>query len=456
VGTYQCASLRVPISYSDPSAGDLSIAVVRLPASGPGPVLGDVVMNPGGPGGSGVDFLEQDANSFPASLRDHFNLVSFDPRGVARSDPVTCVSPAGIRQYAALDPAPVTTAQIDQVVSATKAFDAECAKHTSRLLLENIGTVDVAIDMDQLREALGQPKLTYLGFSYGTYLGAVYAELFPSHVRAMVLDGALNPELTSNALNLQQAESFEVDLHDFFSWCNTNSTCEQELPGGASAAFHQLMSSLESGSTLPAQLNPQFGGNQTVDYGVAVTGVLASLYSQSDWPDLAQALQEAMDGNGSYLDAIALSYEGFQPNGSLENIEESNVAVNCVDRPSPTTLSQYESLAKQFAVDAPDFGPLEAWGSLPCAYWPVAPTGSPQPIHAPGTPPILVVGSTHDPATPYSWAQALASQLQHGVLLTRDGDGHTGYFSSTCVQNWADSYLTTLAIPPKGTVCQSN
>ncbi|MFZ0667198.1 MAG: alpha/beta hydrolase, partial [Acidimicrobiales bacterium] len=455
VGQFQCATLRVPISYSDPTAGDLSIAVVRLPASGSGPEAGDIVMNPGGPGGSGVDFLEQSASGFPASLRSRFNLVSFDPRGVARSDPVTCVSAAQIRQFADIDPAPVTASQIDQVVSATKAFDEACAEHTSRLLLENMSTVDVAIDMDQLREALGQSKLTYLGFSYGTYLGAIYAQLFPTHIRAMVLDGALNPDLTNNELDLQQAEGFETDLHDFFNWCTTNSTCEQELPGGAEAAYEQLITSLKNGQTLPAELVPQFGGDQTVDYGIALTGILASLYSSSDWSELAQALQAAIGGDGSDLDAIALSYEGFQPNGSLENILESNAAVNCLDRPAPTSVPVYVQLAQQFAAKAPDFGPPEAWGSLECAYWPVAATGVPDEIHAAGAPPILVVGATHDPATPYIWAQELASQLDSGELLTRDGDGHTSYFSSTCIDNWVDQYLTTLAMPPKGTVCGS-
>jgi pimeloyl-ACP methyl ester carboxylesterase len=284
----------------------------------------------------------------------------------------------------------------------------------------------------------------------------VYAQLFPTHVRALVLDGALDPALSNNELSLEQAEGFEVDLNDFFTWCTTNSTCHSELPSGA-VGYHQLMGKLESGAeALPAQLQPQFGGNQLVDYGVAITGVLASLYSIDEWPQLAQALQQAEGGNGTDLDAIALSYEGFQPNGSVENIEAANTAVNCLDHPVPTSISEYFQLAQQFAVKAPDFGPLEAWGSLTCAYWPVPPTGTPVPIHAAGAPPILVIGTTHDPATPYEWAQALASQLDSGVLLTRDGDGHTAYFDSTCIQSWADRYLTTLATPPIRTVCQSN
>lgn len=455
LGSYRCADLSVPISYTDTAAGHLSLAIVELPASG-SPVLGDVVTNPGGPGGSGVDFLEQSASGFPASLRRHFNLVSFDPRGVDRSDPVDCVSPAAIRALAGMNPAPVGTAQIDHVVAEIKSFDDACAAHTSRLLLENMSTVDTAIDMDELRQALGQQKLTYLGFSYGTYLGAVYAQMFPTRIRAMVLDGAVNPDLTNDELDLQQADGFEVDLHDFLDWCDNNSTCQSELPDGAESDYHQLMSKLSRGTTLPAQLKAQFGGDQTVDYGTAVTAVVSALYSQNDWPDLAEALSDAINGDGSYLDGLALQYEGFQPNGSLENIEEASNATSCLDRPVPTSISEYVALAKQFSEKAPDFGAMEAWGSLVCAYWPVAPTGTAQEIHAPGAPPIVVVGATQDPATPYVWAQALASQLDSGVLLTRDGNGHTSYFSSTCVQTWVDKYLTTLTTPPKGTVCASS
>ena len=400
---FQCATLKVPISYEEPNAGSLSLALVRLPSTGPGPAKGDIVTNPGGPGASGVDFLEQNANRFPASLRSDFNLVSFDPRGVARSDQVACVSAPAIRQLVSLNPAPVGNSQIAQVVAAIKAFDEACAAHTSRLLLENMSTVDVAIDMDEIRAALGQAKLTYVGFSYGTYLGAIYAELFPSHVRAMVLDGALNPDLTSDEISLEQAQSFEIDLNDFFAWCNGNSMCESELPGGAATDYQHLMSSLENGSTLPSELIPSFGGTQTVDYGVAVTGVLASLYFQDDWPQLGQALQQAIGGDGSDLDAIALSYAGFQPDGSLENIEEAYLAVSCLDRPAPTTISEYVSLAQQFAAKAPDFGAVQAWGSLACAYWPVPtdrqPCTDPR-AGSPADPGGRVPPTTRPPPTP--------------------------------------------------------
>jgi len=454
-GVFRCAKLPVPIDYSKPQLGSLDIAVIELPATSRHPE-GDLVMNPGGPGGSGVDFLEQAWSSFPASIRAHFNLVSFDPRGVGLSDPVNCLTPSQLRQWIALNPDPETPSQIATVVAATKAFVRSCEEHNSMLLLRNIATIDEAKDMERLRAALGQPKLTYLGFSYGTYLGALYAEQFPTHVRAMVLDGAVDPALSAAVSDAQQAVGFEVDLHDFYNWCNTNTTCRRELPKGAKAAYATLLERLGKGAQIWARFTPPFGGSQRLTVGLAELGVISALYDESDWPYLAQGLQQALQGNGGDLALFAYEYAGLQPNGTYQNILSANVAISCVDSPGPSTLGAIEALARKLAKIAPDFGASEAWGGLPCVYWPVPPVGKPAPIHADGTPPILVVGSTNDPATPYSWAKALASQLQHGVLLTRNGPGHTGYLNSTCVQIWADRYLENLTLPPKGLVCPSS
>jgi pimeloyl-ACP methyl ester carboxylesterase len=454
-GSFLCADLTVPISYAHPSLGSIKIAVAELPSTSAHPE-GDVVMNPGGPGASGVDFLEQSGSSFPSSLLSHFNLVSFDPRGVERSAPVNCLSTAGIVQWSALDPDPTTPAQIDQVIAASKAFVAGCEAHTSKLLLANLGTINSARDMDRLRAALGQPKLTYIGFSYGTYLGALYANLFPSHVRAMVLDGAVDPDLSTVTTDIQQAQGFEVDLHDFYAWCSKDQGCRQGLPQGAATGYQQLINRLNSGAKIAALFPGQADLSQNLTVGLAELGVLSALYDSSDWSDLGQALDQALHGDGSLLASFAYYYSGLEPNGSFENIISAYTAISCIDFPNPSSVAQIESLAKTAARVAPDFGASEAWGGLPCAYWPIPPVGRSMDIHALGSPPIVVVGSSHDPATPYSWAQALASQLAHGVLLTRLGDGHTGYLNSACIQNWADRYLETLAVPPKGTVCASD
>ncbi len=449
---FRCATLEVPIDYSAPSRGRLGLAVVELPSTSAHPV-GDLVMNPGGPGGSGVSFLEQ--TPFPAGLRSEFNLVSFDPRGVGESDPVRCVGTAGIRRLIGLDPAPTTPSEVASVVAATKSFVAACAEHTPRLLLENMSSVATVEDMDRLRAALGEAKLNYLGFSYGTYLGELYAERYPTHLRAAVLDGVVDPALSTAEDDRQQGAGFETDLHDFFAWCPHDATCKGLLPGGAAAAYKTLLADLAGGRSIPAQLKPKYGGTVPLTLGVAETAIAGSLYSNQSWPDLAEGLAQALGGDGGLLAAIAYSYEGLQSNGRFQNQIAAGVATDCLDRPSPVGLSSYERLASELAKSEPDFGASEAWGSLPCAYWPVPPQGRPAPIHAPGSPDILLVGSTGDPATPYPWAVAVSHQLDHAELLTRDGPGHTAYFFSTCIDGYVDRYLVTLRMPPMHTTCPS-
>jgi pimeloyl-ACP methyl ester carboxylesterase len=453
---FECGTLAVPVSYGDPAEGVIHISVIELPSAEPDPI-GDVVLNPGGPGASGIQYLEQSWTGFPLSLRDRFTLVSFDPRGIGASDPVVCEPPAGIRALVALPPAPVGTSQVDEVVAATRRFVAGCVASLPHDALANLATSVTARDMDRLRVALGQSKLTYFGYSYGTYLGAVYADLFPAHVRAMVLDGALDPADTAVQIEQQQGAAFEVDLHDFLDWCHTAGQCGAiSTASDAYTAFEQLMGRFEAGRSESAALPAAFGGTQTVDYGVALLGVLTGLYGPDSWPDLGQALVEAESGNGTDLGYLADYYAGQQNDGSFANIVSANNAINCLDRPNPTGIATFESLAAEFEKTAPDFGGTEAWGSLTCAYWPIPPTGAPFTVHAPGLPPLLVVGSTHDPATPYIWAQALAAQLPGARLLTRTGDGHTAYIFSSCIRTWVDRYLTTLALPPAGTVCASD
>jgi pimeloyl-ACP methyl ester carboxylesterase len=452
-GTFQCSTLVVPVSYSDSHDGTIKLAVIELPSTGAVATAGDVVLNPGGPGASGVQFLQGAASEFPAALRAKFNLVSFDPRGVGESDPVVCASPAALRRWIALDPDPGTPAAVSSLIVAVKAFDRSCRMPSD--VLASLSTAVTARDMDRLRVALGRSKLDYLGFSYGTYLGALYAQAFPSHVGNMALDGAIDPALGAAPLEIEQANSFEVDLHDFFAWCPTNATCHQELPAGAAVTYGNVIDRLKGGGTLTADLSSVLGGVQQATYGVALTGVISSLYTTTDWPYLAEGLAQAASGNGTVLTELAYEYAGFNANGTAANLISANLAVSCLDRPSPP-VAGLSALARQFAKTAPDFGPAEAWGSLPCNYWPVAPTGRATAVHLAKSLPILVVGSTHDPATPYVWAKALTSELAGSRLLTRTGDGHTGYFSSTCVQSWVDNYLLSGHRPPVGTVCASN
>jgi pimeloyl-ACP methyl ester carboxylesterase len=449
---FSCAHLDVPVDYAKPAGGSLSLAMVELPATSSRPV-GDLVMNPGGPGGSGVQFLE--TTSFPVALRASFNLVSFDPRGVGESDPVRCLGASGIRNFIALDPAPETPAEIAVVVRATKGFDRSCTLHSSRALLQNMSTLDTVHDLDRIRAALGQAKLNYLGFSYGTYLGELYAQTYPGHVRAMALDGVVDPALSYSDILEQQAEGFEADLADFFAWCPEDKACSRDLPQGAKTDFKLLLARLAAGAPLVADLPPKYGGVQKVTLGVADTAVLGSLYSDQTWPDLASAIQLALAGYGAELAALAYAYQGLMPNGGYANLAAAGTATSCLDRPYPSNVTAYEDLARRLAKVAPDFGAWSAWTDLSCAYWPVPARGRPKAIRADGSPPILLVGSTGDPATPYSWAQSVVHELARAQLLTRIGPGHTGYFSSTCIEHWVDSYLKTLKLPPENTVCTS-
>jgi pimeloyl-ACP methyl ester carboxylesterase len=450
---YLCSELSVPVDYADPTGAHLSLALAELPATS-AHVIGDLVMNPGGPGASGVQFLE--TTTFPAALRSSFNLVGFDPRGTGQSDPVSCEDAAGIRNMIALDPDPQTPAQVATVVGTVKAFDRSCAEHTSMSLLENVGTRDTVRDLDLIRAALGQPKLDYMGFSYGTYIGELYAQMFPGHVRAMVLDGTVDPALSSSATVSGQAKGFETDLGDFFAWCPGNKSCAAELPQGAKVAYEKLFQGLAAGDRLMADLPAQYGGSQQVTLGLAETAAAGSLYSDQTWSYLASGIAQGLAGNGYLLAVLAYVFQGMMLNGQFSNLVAASYAISCVDRPYLKTVTAYEQLAARLVKADPDFGGISAWSDVACAYWPVPAQGPVAPIHAAGSPPILVIGSTGDPATPYPWAQAVARQLDHAELLTRTGPGHTGYINSTCIQGWTDRYLATLEMPPPGTSCASS
>jgi len=371
---YRCATLRVPLDYSDPAGATIGLALIEQAASG-AHVLGDIVLNPGGPGASGLQFLE--STSFPPALRASFNLISFDPRGVGASDPVTCVGASGIRSLVALNPDPRTPAEVAGVVAATKAFDQACAKHSPATLLHNVSTLDTVRDLDALRAALGQAQLNYFGFSYGTYIGELYAQDFPGHLRSMVLDGTEDPALSDSAFVAGQAVGFETDLRDFFAWCGTNKSCSTELPQGARKAYAELLAQVGSGTTLYAYLLPMFGGKQPVTLGVAATAVLGSLYSNQTWPFLAQAIAQGLGGNGALLAELAYSYAGLLPNGQYANVIAANTAITCSDRAYPTSTASYQQLAAQLTKLAPDFGAFAAWSDFDCAFWPVTTDAKP-------------------------------------------------------------------------------
>jgi pimeloyl-ACP methyl ester carboxylesterase len=443
---YQCASVAVPRDPQHPAAGTIELAIDRRPASGH--KIGSLLVNPGGPGASGVDLLPDLITSMPSSLLARFDIVGFDPPGVARTAPITCLDSAGLARYFHLDPAPATTAGFDALVAEDKTFAAGCEAR-SGAELPYVGTVDAAMDLDVLRQALGDAKLNYLGFSYGTFLGAEYAELYPTHIRALVLDGALDPALPVITQLDQQSASLDGELRQFFASCASDSKCPWRPVGDPATAFANLLARVRT-SPLPAQDTSRTVGPSELLYGTA-----AALYSTATWRDLEYGLAQASSGDGTTLLELFDAYTGRNRDGSYSNLFEANAAINCLDAPAPN-LAQILAAAPAAQSLAPIFGVQDLYSEAGCSVWPVAATGQVGPIHATGSPPIVVVGSTGDPITPYTWAQALASQLQRGVLLTRVGSGHTAYRSSPCIRTAVDKYLIDLTPPAAGTTCPSN
>ena len=443
-GSLQCATVEVPLDYSQPAGARIGLAVARRPALDPARRIGSLVINPGGPGDSGVDDLPTELRVLGPAVQDRFDIVSYDPRGVARSDPVRCGAP-GPTTGLLPDPAPTDETGRRQLVAADRAFASACLAASGAALLAHAGTREGVEDLDRLRAALGDDRLTFVGHSYGTYLGALYADAYPGRVRALVLDGALDPALDLTRQVEVQAVGFDRVLAQFLSWCAANpGGCGWRPGGDAGAAFQSLLDAARR-RPLPAGAGRQMGPGEIYE---AVEGVM---YSPSRWPALGRALAAAAAGNGAAVVALSDAYLNHGgPNGA-----DAFEAVTCADHPAPTDPSAYPALARRLAGSAPVFGPVFAWGELACGLWPVPPTGRPHPVRAAGSPPILVVGTTADPVTPLAWAQSLAAELEHGVLLTRQGRDHVAYFYSACVRSWVDGYLLSGATPPPGTVCAS-
>lgn len=455
---FECASLQVPLDYANPARQTIQLAVIRKRATDPAHRIGSLITNPGGPGGSGVEFIKQNypaqlgqPSYFGPPLRADFDIVSFDPRGVGQSAPVTCLTDTQLDHFFALDPTPTTPAEVDAVVSGDKSFDAGCRAH-SGALLPYVGTLNAARDMDILRAALGDAKMYYLGASYGTYLGAVYAQLFPTHLARAVLDGPVPPNQTTKQQDLGQAVGFQDEFNRFITDCVTHSDC----PLGTNAAAAEGKLADFFASTLRHPLPT--GTPRMLDEALAETGVVLTMYdSPTSWSLLRTVLAQAMAGDGRGLLVLSdLYYERNPKTGHYSNESAANVAINCIDRPPDVhSVGDVRAELGEFERASPLLGATFAWGELQCAYWPVPPDSQPHPIHYASSPPILVVGTIHDPATPYPAARDMANQLSSAVLLTYNGDGHTAYNrGSTCVNNAVNAYLAQGTVPATGTVCQ--
>jgi pimeloyl-ACP methyl ester carboxylesterase len=447
-GEFECATMRAPLDYRNPSRGDVDIAMIRLPASKRDQRVGALFINPGGPGGSGIEYARQARAVLTKPVRARFDIVGFDPRGVASSDPIRCQSDQETDVWLAADASPDNAAEERRLEDLSRALAQRCRARGGSLLA-HMSTQDAARDLDIMRSTLGEQQLFYLGKSYGTLLGATYAELFPGRVGRAVLDGAMDPQLSADELSRGQAEGFELAVQAFVADCVRR---ECPLGGNRDEALRRLTKLLADLDHAPLETADS---TRPLTQSLAVLGIAVPLYDRSSWTILRAALVDALDGDGTTLLTLSDLYTERQQNGHYENNSNDAIyAVNCLDRPDDTAVADARRLAAALSAESSLFGSYIAWSNRPCASWPTKPTNAPLTIHAEGAKPILVIGTTRDPATPYKWAEGLAEQLTSGILLSYDGDGHTAYAQGNdCVDSVVAAYLIEGKIPADGTRC---
>jgi pimeloyl-ACP methyl ester carboxylesterase len=441
----ECARVWVPLDYSDPDGQAITVEMAKHAATGSSR-LGTVFINPGGPGVSGVDFTN--ANPLDSNLTSHYDVVGFDPRGVGRSTPIDCLGDSDLDAFIAANPSPETPVEIQKVEDIWSHYVDGC-KERSGPLLDHVSTVDVARDLDVMRALVGDDKLHYFGFSYGTYIGATYAGLFPEKVGRMVLDGAVDPEATPLRSQILQTKGFETALTAYLQDCVNQGNCPLgDSVGAGEKTIENLLADVAI-SPLPTQ------SGRDLTLGLAVYGVIFPLYDVQTWPLLTQALTAAMQGQGDVLLAIADAYTARTSDGTYRNNQvEAQAPINCLDNPQDESVEDIVAGEKRFERFAPILGRIGAWFPYACSNWPFTADAPKPDFAAAGAPPIVVIGTTRDPATPFSQSVNLAHELDSGVLIARDGDGHTGYGQGNpCVDSAVDAYLVDGTTPKDGLTC---
>lgn len=456
----ECGFLSVPVDYAKPGGDVAQLALIRFKATGD--KIGSLVINPGGPGESGVGAAVSTVGKLPASVRDRFDLVGFDPRGVAASRPaVWCNSDDDNDRDRSEPMVDYSPEGVEHMEQETKEFIDRCVQKMGKDFLANVGTANVARDLDAIRAELGDEKLTYLGYSYGTRIGATYAEQFPDRVRAMILDGAVDPNMDPTEADLRQAAAFQTAFNDYAADCAKSPNCPLGTdPTKAVDVYQTLVDPLVDH---PARTRDP----RNLSYSDAIVGTILTLYSPSMWQYLTQGLTElrgtgagdnlAPSGaTGDTLLTLADFYMGRDANGHYDNSTDVRVAVNCVDRPPVTDRAATVEKDRKSRELAPFMNYGEFTGHAPlsmCAFWPVPPTSTPHELKVDGLPPTLVVSTTNDPATPYQAGVDLARQLG-GSLLTFDGTQHTVVFQgNSCVDDIAARYLVDGTVPPPDSRC---
>ncbi len=448
-GAADCATITVPLDYADPDGPTIELALTRMKATGD--KIGSLFVNPGGPGGSAVDYAKAADYIVTPEIRERFDIVGLDPRGVAHSDDVQCMTDEQLDVLGAIDGTPDSAQEEQDIVEFAKVPGEGCAENSSPLFA-HVETANSARDLDVARALVGDETLSYLGKSYGTMLGATYAELFPDRVGRLVLDGVLPASLDIVEVTKGQADAFEVAVRDFAGYCLGVDGCP--LSGSVDEAVTQLQDWMTELDTAP--LPGRAGEERDLNEALAMYAVLSNLYFPgSDYPRLREALGRAMDdGDPTRMFEILDARISRGPDGRyFDNSTEAFYAITCLDRPYEGTVDDIRALAEEWKATAPTFGPALAWGLLPCQGWPAAGEQLTSTVAA-GSNPILVLSTRKDPATPYQWGVQLAEELENGHLVSYDGVGHTAYREgSQCVDEAVDAYLLKGTVPEKDPDC---
>ncbi|MGW1178591.1 alpha/beta hydrolase [Kitasatospora sp. NPDC002543] len=443
----QCATLKVPLDYADPAGRTIDVALAKVPAADRENRLGALLLNPGGPGNSGVKMVRWGWQNYQGPLHDRYDLVGFDPRGTGDTVPLQCLDDSTRDEYDATD---------DPDYGRGRVLAEACeARHAD--LLPHLGTRDTARDLDVLRGALGERRLDFLGFSYGTHLGARYAEEFPDRTGRLVLDGAVEHGVPTARLGIEQAVAAEDGFRAFAADWATEDGDSHPFGSDPATAPRRLARFLDGLRAHPLHTADGRALTAALGWG-AVLDALAD--GHQSWSGLRDVIEPAVTrGEGENLLALADSVYGRGEDGRYQSVADAFAAISCADGPPPPTDAELAPALAELAARAPLTTGHDPAGTLlvpDCRAWPYHSPETAQPVRAPGSAPVLVIGSTGDPVTPYAWAQRLAGGLEHGVLLTRDGDGHMAYYRSACVRDAVTAYLVDGRLPAASTHCATD
>jgi pimeloyl-ACP methyl ester carboxylesterase len=440
----ECGNIEVPFDYADPEQGSFVLYIKKHNAANPADRIGSMMVNPGGPGFGGSSLADDAEYYFSQDLIDRFDIIAWDPRGTGESTPaVNCVDT--FDEYFGLDSPPETPEEKQALIDASQAFNDKCAEN-SGTILPFISTKASAQDINSLRLALGEEKVSFFGFSYGSELGATWATMFPETVRAIVVDGAVDPNASSIQEGMTQAKGFEGQLVTFLKQCSERTTCVFHNNGDAESAFDKLVLDIDA---KPLEVSKD---RTLVTQGVLFTAVAQAMYSDYYWPQLSEALSAAQGGDGKGILQLYDDYYQRKDDGTYGNELEAFLAISCLDDPGATSTDEVDSHIEDFIAAAPRLGGNFAYG-YSCALWPVKQAAKVT-ITGKGAGPIVVVGTTGDAATPLSSTRKMAQGLEQGILIVVDANQHTGYGANSCVVKAVDDYLIKLTVPANETTCK--